>query len=339
MNSEKRPSIKDVAKLAGVSTATVSHVINGTRYVSDVVTERVNHAMEEIGYVPNLLARSLRSHTTKTIGLIIPDLSNYYYTGVAEGVERSLSEKGYHIVVSNSYEDNETEKSIVQLYNSLQVCGLIMVPTIGSQGYLSSFVGSNYPIVFVDRRPSKYEGDYVILENTEATYEAVNLLIDRGHKRIALILGNKDMSTTCDRIEGYRKALSEHGMPYDPELVVEGRFSFDFGYETVKDLTKKQKIDAIFFANDTASIGGIKAIKELNLRIPEDVAIINCNGFEWTEITTPPITVVSQPSRELGKIAAELIMNRLQEKTEGTAGEEGYRHLSVPTKIIMRESC
>ena len=200
-------------------------------------------------------------------------------------------------------------------------------------------MGSNYPIVFVDRRPSKYEGDYVILENTEATYEAVNLLIDRGHKRIALILGNKDMSTTCDRIEGYRKALSEHGMPYDPELVVEGRFSFDFGYETVKDLTKKQKIDAIFFANDTASIGGIKAIKELNLRIPEDVAIINCNGFEWTEITTPPITVVSQPSRELGKIAAELIMNRLQEKTEGTAGEEGYRHLSVPTKIIMRESC
>ena len=339
MNAEKRPSIKDVAKLAGVSTATVSHVINGTRFVSEVVTERVHKAMEETGYYPNLLARSLRSHTTKTIGLIIPDMSNYYYTGVAEGVERTLSEQGYHIVISNSYENNETERSIVQLYNSLQICGLIMVPTTGSQGYLGTDVGDKYPVVFADRRPSQYDGDYVILENTKATYEAVNLLLDRGYKRIALILGDKQMSTTCDRVEGYKKSLREHQIPFDMDIVVSGKFSFEFGYETVKELVRSQNIDAVFFANDTASIGGIKAIQEMGLRIPEDVAIINCNGFEWTEITTPPITIVSQPSKELGQLAANLIIKRLNERVGGRPQAITYERLSVPTKILLRQSC
>ena len=338
MNTIKQPSIKDVAKVAGVSTATVSHVINGTRFVSDDTKERVLLAMKQIGYFPNYLARSLRNQDSKTIGLLIPDISNFYYTGVAEAVERTVKTEGYHIVVGNSHDDIESEKDIVKLFNSLQICGMIIVPAIGKHAYLETTVGQ-YPIVFADRRPVGFDGDSVILENTKATYDAVKLLLNKNRERIALVVGNKQLSTTQDRIVGYKKAYEESGLDYDPSLIIEGKFTFESGYEIVKKLVANQKIDAIFFANDSATIGGIKALNEAKIQIPKDVAIIGCNDFAWTKIVTPPITVISQPSSELGASAAKLLLEKINVPDSSTDIKREYKHLSVPTRIILRQSC
>lgn len=334
MYSDKRSSIKDVARIAGVSTATVSHVINRTRYVSDSVKQRVYAAMDEVEYYPNLLARSLRNQETRTIGVVIPDISNFYYTGVAEAIERTLKESGYHMVLSNSYDDIQTERTIVQLYNSLQISGLIMVPAIGSQKYLKSLVRDRYPVVFADRRPSEYYGDCVILENTRATNEAIKLLLDRGYRKVALILGDMRLSTTQDRIQGYKEALAEYGVEYDSSLVMEGKFTFDSGYQVVKGILKKGRADALFFANDSATIGGIKALNEAGVKIPSEMAIISCNDFMWTEIVSPAITVVSQPSSQLGRAAASTLIDRICADKH-----DDYLQLTVPTQIIIRQSC
>ena len=328
--------MKDIAELAGVSTATVSHVINGTRFVSDEVKERVCKAMDTVGYYPNFLARGLRSQATKTIGLVIPDMGNFYYTGVSEGVDGVLKKYGYHMILSNSYDNADNEIEIIKLYNSLHVDGVVMVPAIGGQQGLSKYLTNQYPIIFADRKPIGVVGDFVFLENVESTYKAISLLIERGHRRIALVVGNLSLSTTNDRIKGYKKALIDHDLEIDGSLILEGNFSYGSGYEIAGRIIEDRSISAVFFANEMMTIGAIACLKAHQFRIPEDIAVISCNDFRWTEITSPPLTVVSQPSTELGRIAADLLMERILSKS---TSENEYKQLSVPTKIIIRESC
>ena len=335
---DTRPNMKDIAELAGVSTATVSHVINETRYVSDEVKERVCKAMDMVGYYPNFLARGLRSQATKTIGLIIPDIGNFYYTGVSEGVDGVLKEYGYHMILSNSYDNADNEIEIIKLYNSLHVDGVVMVPAIGSQSRLSKYLTNQYPIIFADRKPHGLSGDCVFLENVESTYKSISLLIEKGHRRIALVVGGLSLSTTNDRIKGYKKALIDHDMEIDGSLILEGSFSYGSGYEIAEKIMEDKSISAAFFANEMMTIGAVACFKLHQFNIPQDIAIISCNDSRWTEITSPPLTIVSQPSKELGRIATNLLIERIHNKSK-TTSEEDYKQLSVPTKIIIRESC
>lgn len=333
-----RANIRDVAELAGVSTATVSHVINETRYVSDEVKERVTKAMEQVGYYPNLLARSLRNNASKTVGLIIPDIANFYYTGLAEAVESNIRKQGYHMILSNSYDNIQNEADIIKLYNALQIDGVIMVPAAGSQSYLNTYAKGRYPIVFADRRPRDFNGDYVILENIQSTYSAIEFLIRQGHRKICLAVGNMELSTTNDRIKGYKKALEKYDLPFDESLIMVGSFSYNSGCEIAEKIIRRKEISAVFFANEMMAIGAISSFKKNNVRIPHDISVISCNDFKWTEITAPPLTVVSQPATILGDKAANLLIDRIhlfQEKKT----VEGTTQLSVPTKIIIRNSC
>ena len=328
-------NIKDVARIAGVSTATVSHVINDTRFVTDATKKNVLEAMAKLDYHPNQVARSLRSQKSRTVGLLIPDISSFYFTGVAEGIEFALRKSGYHMILSNSHESIEDEKDMIKVFNSQIVEGMIIAPAAGNHSYLNNYLRGNCPVVFIDRKPVGFEGDCVVLDNIKSTYDAVNLLISKGHKRIGLVLGSQLISTTVERITGYKMALSENKIDIDEGLIKTGDFKIDSGYQITKDLVAKEKATALFLASDTLAIGAMEYLKENGIQIPEKVAIISCNDFKWTQISTPALTVVSQPSYELGVKAAEVLLSRINNPGKKTK----FKDFRLPTKIIVRESC
>jgi LacI family transcriptional regulator len=327
-------SIKDVAKIAGVSTATVSHAINNTRFVSEDVRKRVTAAMEQLGYHPNLVARSLRRQESKTIGLMIPDISNYVYTSVAEGVEVKLREHGYHVILSNSHEKLSVETEMIKVYNALLLDGLIMIPALGEHSYLHKALSGNYPVVFVDRKPRGFEGDCILLDNAKSTYDVTRMFMAKGHTRIGLIAGDPQLSTTSERIQGYKSALRESNLIVDESLIKTGSFCHGSGYELTRDAVRNGKATALFFASDMMTIGALAFLQEEQIRIPEDVSLISCNNFKWTEITKPSLSVVEQPSYEEGQKAAEVLLSRIAHE-----GDEGkFQEYRITTKIILRQS-
>lgn len=327
-------SIKDVAKIAGVSTATVSHVINKTRFVSDETKSKVTEAMDNLNYRPNLVARSLRNQKSKTIGLLIPDISNFYYTSVADGIEITLRKNGYHVILSNSHEKQEVEIEMIKLYNSMFLEGLMMIPALCDQSYLNDTLNGSYPVVFIDRRPKGFEGDCILLDNMKSAYEATKLFVSKGHKRIGLITGYPQLSTTSDRILGYKSALKECNMNIEESLIKMGDFSFESGYNLTGEIIKENNATALFFASDVMAIGALTFLKEKNMKIPDQVAIISCNNFKWTEVTNPSLTVVEQPSYELGKKAAEVLLSKIRHPNN----KDNFKEYRIPTKIILRES-
>jgi LacI family transcriptional regulator len=280
------------------------------------------------------VARSLRRQKSKTIGLLIPDISNFYYTSVAEGVEVKLRENGYHVILSNSHEKLSVETEMIKVFNSLLLDGLIMIPALGEHGYLHKALSGNYPVVFVDRRPKGFDGDCILLDNMKSTYDATKLFIAEGHKRIGLITGDPQLSTTIDRIQGYMNALRESKMVVDETLIKTGSFSHRSGYELTRDAVKKEKATALFFASDLMAIGALTFLQEAGIRIPEDVALISCNNFKWTEITNPALSVVEQPSYEVGEKAAEVLLSRIKHG----GGETQFKEYRIATKIILRQS-
>jgi LacI family transcriptional regulator len=328
-------TIKDIAKAAGVSTATVSHVINGTRFVSEEIKKKVNEVLQEKNYHPNLLARSLRSQKSKTIGLLLPDISSFYFTGVAEGIEKVLRKNGYHMLLSNSHDDIEIEKEMINVFNSQLIDGLIMAPVYGNHSYLQQTLNGQYPLVFIDRKPKGYNGDCVVLENIKSTYDATCILIDKGHKRIGLVLGFPSISTTEDRIAGYRQACHERGIAVDESLIKTGDFKYDSGFSITKELIENGQATALFCASDTMAIGALSYLREKGIKIPEQVAIISSNDFKWTQITNPPLTVVSQPSQELGEKAAELLILNIKHP----GNKKKPKEIRLVSTIVLRGSC
>jgi LacI family transcriptional regulator len=327
-------NIKDVARVAGVSTATVSHTINNTRFVSTPTRQVVTAAMKELGYYPNLVARSLRNQKSRTIGLLIPDISNFYYTSVAQGVEVTLRKHGYNVILSNSHERTKVEAETIAAYNSLLLAGLIMIPALGDHGYLHKALSGTYPVVFVDRKPTGFEGDCVLLDNANATYEATKLFVTAGHRRIGLVTGDRLLSTTKNRIQGYKRALREAKVAVDECLIKAGEFSYQSGYTSTREVVLDGRATALFFASDLLAIGALTFLKEEGVKIPDEVAIISCNNFKWCEVTSPPLSVIEQPSYEVGQKAAEVLMSRI------TGGENSktFKEYRIPTKIILRES-
>lgn len=326
-------TIKDVAKLAGVSTATVSYVINGMEHVSGETRGRVLSAIGELQYRPSALARSLRVRRTRTVGLILPQLSNVYFTVAAHGIEEVLQKNGYSLIISESDENPETEEKLIRVFDSLQVDGLILAPSGHRQSRLREIIRGKYPTIFLDRRPTCAEGDMVLLDNYRATYEAVSLLIAKGHERIGMILGAKRFSTTRDRIRGYKAALRNAGMDFNPNLVRNGGFGVELGLRFCGELLSlEQRPTALFMASSNMTLGAFTKIREMGLSIPDDVAIVGCDDLPWASAITPPLSMIFQPSATMGKLTAELLLNRIAHP------DEPPRTVYVPTELRLRES-
>lgn len=332
----KSPTMKDVARLAGVSISTVSHVINKTRYVEPETREKVYEAIKTLGYRPNILASSLRKRVTNTIGLIISNITNLFYPEVVRGVEDLLAKYNYNLILCNSDENVEKEKNYIEVLFSRRVDGLIITPSKSSETRenLDLFREKNIPIVLVDRKIEGLEEDVVLADNIEGTYEAISYLISLGHKRIGIITGPLDTTTGCERLEGYLKALEDKGIKKDDNLIYEGDFKEEGGYKGVEALLNiSNPPTAIFTSNNLMALGALKKITELGLKIPQDLSLISFDDMDWFPYFSPPLTAVYQPAYELGETAVKLLFERLKR------GRKKRKEVRLPTKLIIRESC
>ncbi len=329
--------IKQVAERAGVSIATVSHVVNNTRFVSDTTKSKVQRAMKELNYQPNSVASSLRSQKTNTIGLIVPilpsDTSNFFFMTVAQGIQNELKKNGYHLLLStNTTENIEDEKEQIRLFNSKRIDGLIIAPIAEEMSYLNDLV-TKYPVVFIDRRTKGYAADCVLADGYGGSYQAVKTLIDKGHCDIGLITGGLGITTSDDRLSGYRKALEDHQIPFDPAKVKVARSTFESGYESAREMLNEHEVTALFITNNVLTMGAMGYLQEKQIRIPDELSVIGFDDYDWTRITCPPLTVIRQPSYELGEKAAKVLLSKIKQKTQKC------KEYCLDTTLVMRGSC
>lgn len=331
------PSIKDVALKAGVSTATVSHVINATRYVSEDTKLKVTTAMKELDYRPNSIARSLRSQKSKTVGLLVPvlenDTSNSFFMSIAQGIQAILKEAGYNLILCNSNESVEDEQEQIRALNSQQVDGLIIAPTAKDHSYLKELLTPKFPLVFIDRKPEGYEGHCVLADGYQGTYEAIQLLISKGHEKIGFITSALDVSSTIQRLEGYKQAIVDSNLVVNSAFIKEGVSKFESGYHLTQELIEQETVTAIFVSNNVMTMGAFKFLQEHKYKIPDDIALIGFDDYEWAKVTTPTLTMVKQPSIKLGEKAAEILLEKMK------APSKRYKEYKLPTEIVHRESC
>jgi LacI family transcriptional regulator, fructose operon transcriptional repressor len=302
-------SIKDVAEAAGVSTATVSRVLSNGLHVRPEVRERVMATVERLGYRPNLVARSLRSQQSSTIGLIVSDISNTFFTAISRAVEDTAYEQGFSVLLCNTDENPEKEAIYLNLMRDTAVAGAIISPT---RQTIASFAGSNlpFPIVVIDRSISNGDVDAVLLDNVEAAYRLITHLVEQGYTRIAALCN--EMSTGLERQLGYEKALRAHGLTPQSGYMKYVAPKAKAGYAAaLKMLDLAEPPDALFTVNSLIAEGALQAIRERNLTIPDDIALVTFDETTWSSLIQPAITLIAQPTYEIGKTAAELLIQRI----------------------------
>lgn len=326
-------TIKEVAAHAGVSSATVSHVINDTRFVSDTVREQVQQAMADLGYRPNALARSLRRGETHTIGLILPDSANPFFAEIGRAIEASAFERGYSVILCNTENDREKERMYTEVLENKQVDGMIFVASGKEHETLVEITKKGLPSVVVDRDMGSLELDTVITDNYTGGLVATQHLLSLGHRIIACITGPSNITPSAHRVTGYRAALQQANIPVDESLLARGDFHAPSGYQGAMQLFQRNpRPTAIFVCNDMMAIGVIRAASQLGLRIPEDVSIASFDNIELASYTTPPLTSVAQPKQEIGQMAITLLLERMQ-----NASLPPRRNI-LPTRLVIRES-
>lgn len=326
---------RDVAERAGVSTSTVSHVLNNTRWVSPDLRERVMSAMHDLGYEPNAVARSLKIKRSNTLGLVISDISNPFFTAVVRGVEDVAQERGYTIILCNSDEDPAKEAAYLRILAARRVDGLILAPAGVRHDYLVRLAQAHFPLVFLDREVPDLPMTSVMLENEIAARDGVCHLIRLGHRRIAMVAGRPLITSTIDRIAGYRHALEEAGIPVDDRLIVSGGSRTEparLASDAVLDVDPRPT--AFFVANNLMTIGAVAAIQGRGLAIPRDIALVGFDDFSWANVFRPRLTTVAQPTYELGRTAAELLVARIAGEPESPP-----ERVVLPGRLVVRESC
>lgn len=326
-------SIKDVAQAAGVSVATVSHVLNGTKYVTEATRTLVENAIKKLDYQPNYVARSLRVSQTNIVGLIVPDVSNYFFTSIAKSIEQELSNNGYNLLLCNSQENFEIELKKINALKAQMISGVIIAPANRAFDYRNVLPDSRYPIVFIDRKTDILQADTVIVNNYEATFEAISLLIQRGHERIGFIKGLDGISTTYDRLNGYYMALKSHRIDIDPSLVKDGDSTYESGYKIMEEYLDTTDISAVFVANNLMAVGAMHCLKDRNIEVPKQMAIISFDDYSWSVITSPAMSAIRQPTKEMGRIAAQMLVERIKNDTRA------YEEKRLNAELVLRESC
>lgn len=308
-------TIRDVAQLAGVSTATVSHVLNNTRVVSEAARDRVLAAMEQLSYQPNAVARSLRVSATLTIGLIVPDVEIPFFARVAHCIEAAANEVGYNVILCNSGWSLEQELRYLDNLRARRVDGLICISLSMTGEHVAPLLKRHTPVVWFEQTRLGGPFDAVVIDNFKGAYQATAHLIERGHRRIGCILGLVSAQLTVDRIAGYRQALSDHGLPFDEALLYAGDYTPPTGLAGAHHLLNlPMPPSAIFAYNDMMALGAMQAISERGLHVPAHVALIGFDGIALTEHTCPPLTTVEQPIAEMSRTAISMLLDRINNR-------------------------
>ena len=326
-------TIREVAKVAGVSYATVSHVLNNTRFVSQETRDRVMAAIADLDYRPNALARSLRSGKTDTIGLILPDSANPFFAEIGRSIEDAAFELGYNVFLCNTDGNVHREQLYVDLLSKKQVDGIIFVAAGDQVDSLNALLSHEMPVVLVDRDLPNVEVDAVLTDNQQGGYLATRHLIELGHRRIACITGPSSITPSAERITGYREALEEEGIPYDDSLVLTGNYQPDSGLQATSTLLSLDSPPtAIFALNDLMAVGALHAAAKAGRHVPEEVAIIGYDDTELASFMNPPLSTIAQPKTEIGVQATKILARRISNKTFPP-----YR-IILPPELVIRES-
>lgn len=310
-------TIRDVARQAGVSVGTVSNVLSGAVPVRAALRERICAVMEKLDYHPNLIARSLKADKTKTLGMIISDITNPFFPQLVRGAEDSALQHGYVLITFNTDDRIERERQGLSVLRSRRVDGLLLV--VAGQGtdvaHISNIIASGTPIVCLDRVPRGIALDSVTVDNVAGAQVCVRHLISQGHRRIGIITGSLSLQTARERLEGYEAALREASIETAPELIVEGDFRQTSGYRMAKGLLlQHRRPSALFISNGMMTVGAMQALEEMGLNCPSDIAIASFDDIPFAGFFRPHLTAVAQPAYQIGFEGAELLIGRLHGK-------------------------
>ena len=326
-------TIREVAESAGVSYATVSHVINNTRVVTQETRERVLAAMSALNYRPNALARSLRQGKTNSLGLVLPDSANPFFAEISRSIEDAAFKKGYSVFLCNTELDTQRELFYVDVLSKKQVDGIIFVAAGDQADSLDFLLRQNMPVVMIDRDLPNVEVDAVLTDHQLGGRLATQHLIQLGHKRIACIAGPSSITPSAERLTGYRKALEEAGLSYDERLIMRGDYHAQSGMDITHAILKLEpRPTAIFALNDLMALGALRAAAEAGYSVPRDLAVVGYDDLELARFTNPPLTTIAQPKKEIGAQAVNLLVDRIALKSRSPS------RLVLAPELIVRRS-
>ncbi|MBM7552017.1 LacI family DNA-binding transcriptional regulator [Thalassobacillus pellis] len=332
----KPVTIADVALHAKVSKSTVSQFLNKRYdYMGEKTKQRIEQAIKDLGYQPNYVARSLKQKSTKTIGVIVANILHNFSTEVSRAIEDACNEHGFHLIVCNADDNPEKEKKYMEMLRAKQVDGIIIFPTGGNKELYQKMLDEKYPVVFVDREVQGIPVSSIMLENKKAARLAVEHFIERGYKRIGIMTTSiiRNLSPRVERIEGYKEAMNDNGLPVQKEYMK----SLDL--EQIQDgmksmLSLKEPPEAVVAGNDLALIEILKYVKQNRLKIPEDLAVIGIDDVSFASFYTPSITTVAQPTFEMGKKAADVLLTKISKKQ----GKDNLPDYRFEPQLMVRDS-
>jgi DNA-binding LacI/PurR family transcriptional regulator len=329
-------TIRDVAKAAGASVSTISAALNNSDYVSTEMRGRIEQAIKELRYRPNDLARGLRLQKTHSIAIVVPDLSNNFYIEVVRGAKDYSASANYTVLIGDSRESWEEERNYLDSFHRRRVDGIVRVPAIDALGGKAKSVLGNLPVVYADRYPlvrDSYVGR-VGVDNSRAADSATRYLLSLGHRQIGIIAGESSSGTSIDRLKGFMRALRSAKVKPDRSLIHTGHNDMESGhFHAMQLLTRVDRPTAIFCTNNMMALGALAAIQEIGLDCPEEISLLGFDDFYWATLLRPRLTVVRQPAREVGMIAARMLIDHI----------EGRPSIPTPallaTQLIVRDSC
>ncbi|CAG0937092.1 Ribose operon repressor [Thermoflexales bacterium] len=329
-------NLEQIAKLSGVSRSTVSRVINDDPHVSDGTRENVLRVVRLMNYVPNAAARGLARGRTQVIGLVIPTgistlFADPYFSIFIQGVSSACNAHGHSVMLWLAEPEYE-RRQIRQIVHGGSIDGVIVASALTDDVLLNELSQSQRPYVVVGRRPNDWQTSYVDADNSGGARDAVRHLLRLGRRRIATIIGPQNMIAGLDRLTGYVMALREYGLPIDQDLIAEGGFNESGGYLAMQQLLPRRP-EAVFAASDTMAIGALRAIREVGLRVPDDLALIGFDDTPLAARTDPPLTVIRQPAQQLGRMAVEILLEVIDYP------EVAPQCLILPTELVVRASC
>lgn len=325
-------TMKDVARLAGVSTSTVSHVINQDRFVTEKTRAKVLQVVRELNYTPSALARSLKVKQTKTIGMLVTATNNPFFTEVMSGVEQYCQQNQYNLIITSTQGDNARLEQNLQTLLQKQVDGLLLMC---GDSRLNAQVSLDFklPVVVLDWWFNELQGDKIIEDSQLGGYLATKALLEAGHRDIGIITGNLQKSLAHGRLLGFRQALQEVGIVENPQWVLPSHFDFAGGLAAMRQLLALAKRpSAVFCCSDSIAVGAYQALWEQGLRVPEDMSLIGYDDIELAAYLTPPLSTINQPKAQLGQLAVQTLLARIQDP------QKAPQTLVLAPKIVMRNS-
>ncbi|MBA5851438.1 LacI family DNA-binding transcriptional regulator [Clostridium sp. cel8] len=327
-------SIKDVAKEAGVSIATVSRVLNDVDVVNEETKKKVVEAIAKLGYRPNIIARSLKTQRTKTIGIIIPDISNQFYPEIVRGAEDVANIYDYNIMLCNTDMDSEKEMEYLRVMKEKMVDGILYMSASLKTTILDLIKQLQLPMVLVETANDADDISSVTIDNKKAAYDGVKYLIDKGNKKIAYIGINQDNANgSALRYSGYKQALEENNLTLNKDMTYFGGLKAKDGYKGMNTILDKENIDAVFCGSDELAMGAINALRDRNIRVPEDVDVVGFGNIYSSSIFYPKITTVAQPMYDMGSVGMRMLIKNINKESTGT------KKYVLQHNLIERDSC